>query len=166
MIVVVLYRICFIFFFYKQKTAYEMRISDWSSDVCSSDLGDQLVHQRTRGGAERRLREEGVSAVQRVRLAALGVGHAQNAAQELLDVGRALDARDGAEDVREGAVPAFLQRLHGDAVLDGARRVEEVDAVQPALLAGGGGALLRWNVLRLAPTVGRASGEGSSGLEM
>src|SRR3546814_4308273 len=30
---------CFIlFFFFKQKTAYEMRISDWSSDVCSSDL--------------------------------------------------------------------------------------------------------------------------------
>src|SRR3546814_13967923 len=29
---------CFLFFFFKQKTAYEMRISDWSSDVCSSDL--------------------------------------------------------------------------------------------------------------------------------
>src|SRR3546814_18087398 len=29
-----------IFFFFKQKTAYEMRISDWSSDVCSSDLYD------------------------------------------------------------------------------------------------------------------------------
>src|SRR3546814_8321904 len=29
----------FLFFFFKQKTAYEMRISDWSSDVCSSDLG-------------------------------------------------------------------------------------------------------------------------------
>src|SRR3546814_15853765 len=28
----------FCFFFFKQKTAYEMRISDWSSDVCSSDL--------------------------------------------------------------------------------------------------------------------------------
>src|SRR3546814_9317956 len=28
------------FFFFKQKTAYEMRISDWSSDVCSSDLLD------------------------------------------------------------------------------------------------------------------------------
>src|SRR3546814_7066445 len=28
----------FSFFFFKQKTAYEMRISDWSSDVCSSDL--------------------------------------------------------------------------------------------------------------------------------
>src|SRR3546814_8895989 len=31
--------LCFsFFFFFKQKTAYEMRISDWSSDVCSSDL--------------------------------------------------------------------------------------------------------------------------------
>src|SRR3546814_21014955 len=29
---------CFMFFIFKQKTAYEMRISDWSSDVCSSDL--------------------------------------------------------------------------------------------------------------------------------
>src|SRR3546814_5124800 len=29
---------CLHFFFFKQKTAYEMRISDWSSDVCSSDL--------------------------------------------------------------------------------------------------------------------------------
>src|SRR3546814_4128191 len=36
--------ILYVFFFFKQKTAYEMRISDWSSDVCSSDLhmlGDQ-----------------------------------------------------------------------------------------------------------------------------
>src|SRR3546814_20893681 len=30
--------LCFVVFFFKQKTAYEMRISDWSSDVCSSDL--------------------------------------------------------------------------------------------------------------------------------
>src|SRR3546814_8898435 len=33
----------FFFFFFKQKTAYEMRISDWSSDVCSSDLGSQVI---------------------------------------------------------------------------------------------------------------------------
>src|SRR3546814_9480562 len=32
----------FIFFFFKQKTAYEMRISDWSSDVCSSDLAHRV----------------------------------------------------------------------------------------------------------------------------
>src|SRR3546814_8449596 len=30
-----------VFCFFKQKTAYEMRISDWSSDVCSSDLGQR-----------------------------------------------------------------------------------------------------------------------------
>src|SRR3546814_7149706 len=43
------------FFFFKQKTAYEMRISDWSSDVCSSDLeaGD-----RGRGHAVPRGRDE------------------------------------------------------------------------------------------------------------
>src|SRR3546814_834465 len=32
-----------LFFFFKQKTAYDMRIGDWSSDVCSSDLEEQLV---------------------------------------------------------------------------------------------------------------------------
>src|SRR3546814_6241602 len=49
--------ICF-FFFFKQKTAYEMRISDWSSDVCSSDLGakprrQHLQHAVARVMAER-----------------------------------------------------------------------------------------------------------------
>src|SRR3546814_5864399 len=41
------------FFFFKQKTAYEMRISDWSSDVCSSDLGGerQLIPLQNRLGA-------------------------------------------------------------------------------------------------------------------
>src|SRR3546814_9140758 len=36
---------CF-FFFFKQKTAYEVRISDWSSDVCSSDLLDALARAK------------------------------------------------------------------------------------------------------------------------
>src|SRR3546814_8313142 len=56
-----------VFFFFKQKTAYEMRISDWSSDVCSSDLaapavpdiGDYAEHQHRQdnrvGRMERRL---------------------------------------------------------------------------------------------------------------
>src|SRR3546814_12088748 len=49
------------FLFFKQKTAYEMRISDWSSDVCSSDLTeqafrwsagvDQRQYRRSRAGA-------------------------------------------------------------------------------------------------------------------
>src|SRR3546814_7498039 len=57
-----------LFFFFKQKTAYEMRISDWSSDVCSSDLpvtgrivvaGDVETAQRRReqDGGEMRGRE-------------------------------------------------------------------------------------------------------------
>src|SRR3546814_7489942 len=37
-------------FFFKQKTAYEMRISDWSSDVCSSDLSDEEHCRGTRFG--------------------------------------------------------------------------------------------------------------------
>src|SRR3546814_10656492 len=38
------------FFFFKQKTAYEMRISDWSSDVCSSDLDNSRpIANRDRG---------------------------------------------------------------------------------------------------------------------
>src|SRR3546814_6581626 len=40
----------FFFFFFKQKTAYEMRISDWSSDVCSSDLHSR-IHARAEVGA-------------------------------------------------------------------------------------------------------------------
>src|SRR3546814_17757544 len=61
--------------FFKQKTAYEMRISDWSSDVCSSDLRriemvgrvDRSLRdkeQRTEGG-ERRYGERGCTDVER-----------------------------------------------------------------------------------------------------
>src|SRR3546814_2592376 len=46
----VFYRILVMFFF-KQKTAYEMRISDWSSDVCSSDL-DRLTASAADGPPE------------------------------------------------------------------------------------------------------------------
>src|SRR3546814_5870867 len=41
--------ISFIFFFFKQQTAYEMRISDWSSDVCSSDLKIRFKTWKVRG---------------------------------------------------------------------------------------------------------------------
>src|SRR3546814_5751462 len=43
MSLILLFLLCF--FFFKQKTAYEMRISDWSSDVCSSDLGGMAMIQ-------------------------------------------------------------------------------------------------------------------------
>src|SRR3546814_3374321 len=43
------YSIYVFFFFFKQKTAYEMRISDWSSDVCSSDLQPSLLDETPHG---------------------------------------------------------------------------------------------------------------------
>src|SRR3546814_10164132 len=49
--------LCFVFFFFRQKTAYEMRISDWSSDVCSSDLPE--LRPRPRGPECRRGRSSG-----------------------------------------------------------------------------------------------------------
>src|SRR3546814_5449517 len=42
----------FLFFFFKQKTAYEMRISDWSSDVCSSDLNCEFIPKRAMATAK------------------------------------------------------------------------------------------------------------------
>src|SRR3546814_4210433 len=55
------------FFFFKQKTAYEMRISDWSSDVCSSDLSEISSPERSErvflrelmDGGRRRVRAHG-----------------------------------------------------------------------------------------------------------
>src|SRR3546814_5274445 len=47
-----------VFFFFMQKTAYEMRISDWSSDVCSSDLGRWRDHGRDH--VPRQRRDEGL----------------------------------------------------------------------------------------------------------
>src|SRR3546814_1977046 len=55
-IVGVVMRVCVVFLggtfcFFKQKTAYEMRISDWSSDVCSSDLDPRKNTSRPHPGA-------------------------------------------------------------------------------------------------------------------
>src|SRR3546814_4175889 len=50
------------FFFFKQKTAYEMRISDWSSDVCSSDLVAKKV-EAVAGALSERAQQTGRDAV-------------------------------------------------------------------------------------------------------
>src|SRR3546814_8926029 len=67
----------FMFFFFKQKTAYEMRISDWSSDVCSSDLPICFLNLRQCAAplasrtSEQRERRLVASVVQRPPLSAL-----------------------------------------------------------------------------------------------
>src|SRR3546814_7735267 len=65
----------YVVFFFKEKTAYEMRISDWSSDVCSSDLADLVV------------------AVARVAVRAAGA--LQDRQHQRLDAGLAVAAGDG-----------------------------------------------------------------------
>src|SRR3546814_1365855 len=84
------------FFVFKQKTAYEMRISDWSSDVCSSDLDDdQLEPVRHRGHGQGFVDERILLLTQRAavdgdrhELHALAVEH-QRAPLALAEIGRA-----------------------------------------------------------------------------
>src|SRR3546814_10763920 len=104
------------FFFFKQKTAYEMRISDWSSDVCSSDLAfrtisevsDELdvpqhvlrfwegkysqVRPLKRGGGRRYYRPEDIDLLRRIRDLLYSEGYTIKGVQRLLREGRGKDA--------------------------------------------------------------------------
>src|SRR3546814_18881596 len=102
----------FVFFFFKQKTAYEMRISDWSSDVCSSDLAlspdDELRRLRRRlpGGGDRRP-VDSQDGCQRLCLRARAAVRPQ---------GGAAEACTGAVHLRcdaAGEAAAAQRRLHG-----------------------------------------------------
>src|SRR3546814_9947101 len=91
-VVVFVFELGVVFFFFKQETAYEMRISDWSSDVCSSDLsGNCGGHDRAqRGRTGKRLAIGGVGAT-------FGTG----------DEGGAQLGSDGAEIKRGADAPAI-----------------------------------------------------------
>src|SRR3546814_17071343 len=92
-----------IFFFFKQKTAYEMRISDWSSDVCSSDLD---------GGAEQ------VNGAREALLLLLGGDPA--AQQGTVAVARARDCESGPNVAGQRQLPvgAAIVLVLGDAAQD------------------------------------------------
>src|SRR3546814_3209324 len=49
---------CLVFFFFKRKTAYEFLIRDWSSDVCSSDLGGRQMRAKSKLGSSMTLLRE------------------------------------------------------------------------------------------------------------
>src|SRR3546814_1047612 len=103
------------FFLFKQKTAYEMRISDWSSDVCSSDLGhhggaaEVAQHLAGRGAGVERI--AAVAAVERT-TPALGFDHdmavAITAAVVALAAGGALGLGGGEQqEVRHVLAPGL-----------------------------------------------------------
>src|SRR3546814_3887293 len=89
------------FFFFKQKTAYEMRISDWSSDVCSSDLG--IVCSGNEVAAAKARWHDGFFVVPGVRLEGSAMGDqkrvmtpraARDAGASILVVGRPITQAD------------------------------------------------------------------------
>src|SRR3546814_10878790 len=84
------------FFFFKQKTAYEMRISDWSSDVCSSDLtlSDPILEIHMGETAENVAERYGISRADQDALAVEGHRRAAQAIAEgrfkkQIEIGRA-----------------------------------------------------------------------------
>src|SRR3546814_3383747 len=83
---------CFlVFFFFKQKTAYEMRISDWSSDVCSSDLGGECRGDEPGGAGADRAGRSGAHPPDRAVSGAAadrGCGSDGRTAQKTFDRGR------------------------------------------------------------------------------
>src|SRR3546814_2238212 len=101
-------------FFFKQKTAYELRISDWSSDVCSSDLLDPAVWRRfdhvlhfkapDHALIEHYLAEFVESEPVRANLAALLVGESFSAIGQLL-----MSSRKSALLEQRELVPVLLQ---------------------------------------------------------
>src|SRR3546814_449560 len=112
----------FFFFFFKQKTAYEMRISDWSSDVCSSDLSIGL-HQRDNErllGTLTRLRDLGNTVIV--------VEHDEEAirlADHIVDIGPGAGVHGG-EVVAEGSYANVLEapRSLTGQYLSGKRQID------------------------------------------
>src|SRR3546814_20051003 len=110
---------CFLcFFFFKQKTAYEMRISDWSSDVCSSDLFEFLNPDEARCSPSalaanpcrmRRIDTEAVD--QRIGQRHWRAAHRHFIEEPLLGLGKAEQAH-GLPALRLGQLPLAEQRAH------------------------------------------------------
>src|SRR3546814_3714530 len=102
-------------FFFKQKTAYEMRISDWSSDVCSSDLLMDVVAHACECGGDRFGGQLGAGAVREPQLGAVGVEFGR-AAFVILDMRVA---------VADDAAVRRAERGEREAVRRGAARRSE-----------------------------------------
>src|SRR3546814_4502363 len=107
-----------LFFFFKQKTAYEMRISDWSSDVCSSDLPDRCRH-----------RDQALRTAERRNASAAALGSANP--YQGRGSARRLHARSSfphgvGRDIRADLFPSLPERAGGLRVHRGAGVAERV----------------------------------------
>src|SRR3546814_17356260 len=110
LMLLILYVVRFVFFifFFKHKTAYDMRISDWSSDVCSSDLAARGLARHRAAGALDPCRT--VDAAARDRRAEAGRRHPHQPAGRTAFAGGADDFR------RRHARRGQWQRRHPDQV--------------------------------------------------
>src|SRR3546814_13846267 len=127
-----MFRLCLLsscmFFFFKQKTAYEMRISDWSSDVCSSDLACPSM-----AGAP----NEQIPAIRECEAQAFYVSNAYRRLQTLFDVSIEDQMIGGVRtevvEPRGGVAPENRRRVlinvHGGAFNGGARSRDAVEAL-------------------------------------
>src|SRR3546814_18186147 len=110
------FNMCTVFFFFKQKTAYEMRISDWSSDVCSSDLVAR--RDRPHGLARDHLREAEDGVQGRAQLVAHQREEARLGAALRLGEAARFGVRLRAPGAGDGAAPRLLPavlEVHGSA---------------------------------------------------
>src|SRR3546814_21122126 len=97
--------ICCFFFFFKHKTAYEMRISDWSSDVCSSDLQPYAFFDKPR-------------------LQPVGIAHPR----QLYDAERALGTHIGdSRRAPHGLKPLRQQRPDGAGLIQTRFLLEQIE---------------------------------------
>src|SRR3546814_6387950 len=140
-------------FFFKQKTAYEMRISDWSSDVCSSDLIEGVA--RTVDEPRQDIAADGVGAEHEFPASALHpYRRCQEVLAELLDrrvrrhqVGEDGEQHQDADDDQAGdgtvvlgkIVPELAHLLGADVALDGSGRESAVDGRHAVSFSAGGG---------------------------
>src|SRR3546814_8419858 len=111
--------ICSLCFFFKQKTAYEMRMSDWSSDVCSSDLATRALRWAAGEAKARGARLDVVQAWQMQAMAASpwgpmppDLGDLEAIAQESLDEALRDPALEGVGAVGQDRKSTRLNSSH------------------------------------------------------
>src|SRR3546814_14157463 len=118
----------FVCCFFKQKTAYEMRISDWSSDVCSSDLAELVRHDDARDDPHAEHDRKDLQPIT-VEVGVHALAGFQPQRLEHRQIARQLD-RKGREDELEAHREGELRTREND-------RIEMLEPIRPTWVGGG-----------------------------